>query len=59
MQTTKVKEDLCTLCTGEKYKAGWVIFPAIIGCAAIIADGFITPSFSISAARGGIDHRLP
>src|SRR5882672_7713627 len=26
----------------RKYKAGWVIFPAIIGCAAIIADGFIT-----------------
>src|SRR6476659_8113901 len=24
----------------RKYKAAWVIFPAIIGCAAIISDGF-------------------
>ena len=34
----------------RKFKANWVIFPAIIGCAAIISDGVITPSFSISAA---------
>src|SRR5882724_1077728 len=38
----------------RKYKASWVIFPAIIGCAAIIADGFITPAFSISAAVEGL-----
>src|SRR6478735_9199752 len=43
----------------RKYKAGWVIFPAIIGCAAIIADGFITPSFSISAAVEGLTIDYP
>jgi len=25
----------------RRYKAAWVIFPAIIGCATLIADGFI------------------
>ncbi len=43
----------------RKYKASWVIFPAIIGCAAIIADGFITPSFSISAAVEGLTIDYP
>lgn len=43
----------------RKFKAGWVIFPAIIGCAAIIADGFITPAFSISAAVEGITIDYP
>ena len=43
----------------RKFKAGWVIFPAIIGCAAIIADGFITPSFSISAAVEGLTIDYP
>jgi KUP system potassium uptake protein len=27
----------------RRYKANWVIFPAIIGCCTLIADGFITP----------------
>lgn len=43
----------------RKYKGAWVIFPAIIGCAAIIADGFITPSFSISAAVEGLTIDYP
>ncbi|MBL7864805.1 MAG: KUP/HAK/KT family potassium transporter [Cyclobacteriaceae bacterium] len=43
----------------RKFKAGWVIFPAIIGCAAIIADGFITPAFSISAAVEGLTIDYP
>ncbi len=43
----------------RRYKAGWVIFPAIIGCATIIADGFITPSFSISAAVEGLTIDYP
>lgn len=38
----------------RKFKAGWVIFPTILGCSAIIADGFITPPLSISAAVEGI-----
>lgn len=43
----------------RRYKAGWVIFPAIIGCATIMADGFITPSFSISAAVEGLTIDYP
>ena len=38
----------------RRYKAAWVIFPAIIGCATLIADGFITPSISISSAVEGL-----
>ncbi len=43
----------------RKFKANWVIFPAIIGCAAIISDGVITPSFSISAAVEGLTIDYP
>src|SRR5882757_112164 len=38
----------------RRYKAAWVIFPAIIGCATLIADGFITPAISISSAIEGL-----
>ena len=34
----------------RRYKVTWTIFPAIIGCASLIADGFITPPISISSA---------
>lgn len=37
----------------RRYKAAWVIFPAIIGCASLIADGFITPAISITSAIEG------
>lgn len=43
----------------RKFKAGWVIFPTILGCSAIIADGFITPPMSISAAVEGITIDYP
>lgn len=43
----------------RKFKATWVVFPAIIGCAAIISDGVITPSFSISAAVEGLTIDYP
>ncbi len=43
----------------RKFKAGWVIYPAIIGCCTIIADGFITPAFSISAAIEGLTINNP
>lgn len=43
----------------RKFKANWVIFPAIIGCAAIVADGVITPAFSISAAVEGLTIDYP
>jgi KUP system potassium uptake protein len=38
----------------KRYKASWIIYPAIIGCAALIADGFITPPISVSAAIEGL-----
>src|SRR5260221_3923197 len=43
----------------RRYKAAWVIFPAIIGCATLIADGFITPAISISAAIEGLRINYP
>src|SRR5678815_1340273 len=46
----------------RRYKAAWVIFPAIIGCATLIADGFITPAISVSSAVEGlrlIYHEIP
>ncbi len=38
----------------RRYKAGWVIIPAIIGCCTLIADGFITPAISVSSAVEGL-----
>jgi KUP system potassium uptake protein len=38
----------------RRYKVGWVIFPAIIGCCTLIADGFITPAISVSSAIEGL-----
>lgn len=43
----------------RKFRAKWVIFPAIIGCATLISDGFITPAFSISAAVEGLTIDYP
>src|SRR5689334_12477962 len=38
----------------RRYKASWVIYPAIIGCATLISDGFITPAISVSSAVEGL-----
>ncbi len=38
----------------RRYKAGWVIFPAIIGCATMISEGFITPAISVTSAVEGL-----
>ena len=38
----------------RRYKVQWVIFPAIIGCATLISDGFITPAISVSSAIEGL-----
>jgi KUP system potassium uptake protein len=38
----------------RRYKAHWVIYPAIIGCCTLIADGFITPAISVSSAIEGL-----
>jgi KUP system potassium uptake protein len=41
----------------RRYRARWAIFPALIGCATLMADGVITPAISIAAAVEGI-HRI-
>jgi KUP system potassium uptake protein len=38
----------------RKFKASWVIYPAIVGCCTLIADGFITPAISVSSAVEGL-----
>ncbi len=38
----------------RRFKVKWAIIPALIGCAALIADGFITPPISISSAIEGL-----
>jgi KUP system potassium uptake protein len=38
----------------RRYKANWVIYPAIIGCATLISDGFLTPAFSVTSAIEGL-----
>ena len=43
----------------RRYKAKWVIYAAIIGCATLIADGFITPAISVTSAIEGIRLLLP
>ena len=37
----------------RRYRARWAIFPAMIGCATLMADGFLTPAISVSAAVEG------
>lgn len=43
----------------RKYKVAWVIYPAIIGCCTLIADGFITPAISVSSAVEGLKILYP
>lgn len=38
----------------RRYKSKWIIYPAIIGCASLIADGFITPPISVASAIEGL-----
>lgn len=38
----------------RRFRIKWAIIPALIGCAALIADGFITPPISISSAIEGL-----
>lgn len=37
----------------------WIIIPALIGCATLLADGFITPAISISSAVEGLNNINP
>lgn len=43
----------------KKRNVKWIIFPALIGCATLMADGFITPAISISSAVEGIENIYP
>src|SRR5689334_4162928 len=43
----------------RRYKASWVIYPAIIGCCTLVADGFITPAISVSSAVEGLKIEYP
>lgn len=42
-----------------KKKAKWLIIPATVGGAALLADGIITPPFTVSAAIEGLALRYP
>jgi KUP system potassium uptake protein len=43
----------------RRYKARWLIYPAILGCATLIADGFITPAISVTSAVEGLNMLIP
>jgi KUP system potassium uptake protein len=43
----------------KEKKAKWIIIPALIGCATLLADGFITPAISISSAVEGVNNINP
>ncbi|MBL7814482.1 MAG: KUP/HAK/KT family potassium transporter [Saprospiraceae bacterium] len=43
----------------RRYRARWAIFPAMIGCATLMADGFLTPAISVSAAVEGALRTYP
>ena len=43
----------------RRYRARWVIFPAMIGFATLMSDGFITPAISLCAATEGVRHFVP
>ena len=43
----------------KKRRIKWIIIPALIGCATLLADGFITPAISISSAVEGIKNIYP
>lgn len=38
----------------KKTRNKWILIPALIGCATLISDGFITPAISISSAVEGL-----
>jgi KUP system potassium uptake protein len=43
----------------RKTKVKWLVFPAIIGGAALLADGIITPSISVTSAIEGLTIKYP
>ncbi len=43
----------------RRKKKNWMVYLAIIGCASLLADGFLTPSISISSAVEGLVYLYP
>jgi KUP system potassium uptake protein len=43
----------------KKHPAKWPLIAALIGCSALLADGFITPTISISSAIEGLNIIYP
>lgn len=43
----------------KERRVRWIIIPALIGCATLLADGFITPAISISSAVEGLNNIKP
>ena len=43
----------------KKHPAKWPLIAALIGCSALLADGFITPPISISSAVEGLNLIYP
>jgi KUP system potassium uptake protein len=55
MQITRAKGEFShSIARLRNYESPWIIYPAIIGCATLISDGFITPPISISSAIEGL-----
>lgn len=40
----------------KRKRVRWIVIPALIGCATLMADGFITPAISISSAVEGLNN---
>jgi KUP system potassium uptake protein len=43
----------------RRTKVKWLLFPAIIGGAALLGDGIITPAISVSSAIEGLEDKYP
>jgi len=43
----------------RRTKSRWLVWPAIIGGAALLADGIITPPISVASAVEGLRERYP
>jgi KUP system potassium uptake protein len=55
----KGEGGIFSLYTLVKNRAKWLIIPATVGGAALLADGIITPPFTVSAAIEGLALRYP
>lgn len=55
----KGEGGIFSLFTLVKRKAPWLIFPAMVGGAALLADGMITPPITVSSAIEGLNIYFP